>query len=156
LAKVIGPDYAGTWIRDGAATYDRFEETLHQECVDHALRRAHKLQDRHSGRAWVFPRQVIDLQKETLAVRDDFRVRLPAGEEGDAAIMDHRQRFDLRLRAVDRPDLCIEDNEISGCQSRKSQVDNRQTNSEKAQHETPLDKVLTCLYWRHQKIMEMR
>ncbi len=96
------------------------------------------------------------LSIDNARLRADHLPHLRARTDRDEAIMDHRQRFDLRLRAVDRPDLCIEDNEISGCQSRKSQVDNRQTNSEKAHHETPLDKVLTCLYWRRQKIMEMR
>ncbi len=108
LEKVIGLNYSGTLIRDGAATYDRFQEALHQLCVDHALRRAHKLEERHSGRAGVFPQQVIDLLTEALAVRDDFRVRLPASEERDAAYQDYVARL-CRLSVRRRGN---EDNDI--------------------------------------------
>lgn len=76
LEKVIGLDYSGILIRDGAATYDRFEEAMHQLCVAHPLRRAHKLEERLSGRNKLFPRQVINLLQEAL----DFRTR-----HGDAA-----------------------------------------------------------------------
>src|ERR1019366_1547016 len=41
LEKVIGLDYSGTLIRDGASSYDRFEDAIHQLCVAHPLRRAH-------------------------------------------------------------------------------------------------------------------
>lgn len=71
LEKVIGLDYSGILIRDGAATYDRFEEALQQLCVAHPLRRAHGLAERLSGRNKLFPRQVIDLLQEALAYRDD-------------------------------------------------------------------------------------
>ncbi len=108
LEKVIGLNYSGTLIRDGAATYDRFQEALHQLCVDHALRRAHKLEEWHSGRAGVFPQQVIDLLTEALAVRDDFRVRLPALEERDAAYQDYVARL-CRLSVRRRGN---EDNDI--------------------------------------------
>jgi transposase len=70
LEKVIGLDYSGTLVHDGAASYDRFEEALHQACVAHPLRRAHNLEETQIGRARTFPRQVIDLLQEALGVRD--------------------------------------------------------------------------------------
>ena len=70
LEKVIGLDYSGTLVHDGAASYDRFLEALHQGCVAHPLRRAHNLEEAQIGRARSFPRQVIDLFQEALAVRD--------------------------------------------------------------------------------------
>lgn len=73
LEKVIGLDYSGTMVHDGAATYDRFEEALHQGCVGHPLRRAHDLEQRQIGRARRFPRQVIDLVQEALGLRADYR-----------------------------------------------------------------------------------
>jgi transposase len=72
LEKVLGLDYSGTLIHDGASTYDRFQEALHQQCVAHALRRAHKLAENHTGRAKLFPRQVIDLMQGALDIRDAY------------------------------------------------------------------------------------
>jgi transposase len=69
LEKVIGIDYSGTLVHDGAATYDRFLEAVHQGCVAHPLRRAHGLEKLQTGRARLFPRQVIDLIQEALGLR---------------------------------------------------------------------------------------
>jgi transposase len=80
LEKVIGLDYSGTLIHDGAATYDRFEEAMHQQCVAHALRRAHDLEESQTGRAKLFPRQVIDLLQGALDIRDAYQF----GELDDA------------------------------------------------------------------------
>jgi transposase len=72
LEKVIGLDYSGKLIHDGASTYDRFLKALHQQCVAHPLRRAHNLEQTQIGRAKIFPRQVIDLMQEALDIRDAF------------------------------------------------------------------------------------
>lgn len=72
LEKVIGLDYSGTLNHDGAATYDRFQEAMHQQCVAHPLRRAHNLEESQTGRAKLFPRQVIDLLQGALDVRDAY------------------------------------------------------------------------------------
>jgi transposase len=72
LEKVIGLDYSGKLIHDGASTYDRFVKALHQQCVAHPLRRAHDLEQKQVGRAKVFPRQVIDLMQQALDVRDAY------------------------------------------------------------------------------------
>lgn len=73
LEKVIGIDYSGTLIHDGASTYDRFLEAMHQQCVAHPLRRAHKLEENLTGRNKLFPRQVIDLMQGALALRDAYQ-----------------------------------------------------------------------------------
>ena len=73
MEKVIGLDYSGTLIHDGASTYDRFLEALHQQCVAHPLRRAHKLEQNLTGRDKLFPRQVIDLLKGALDIRDAYQ-----------------------------------------------------------------------------------
>jgi transposase len=44
----------------------------HQQCVDHALRRARGLVDKQIGAAQIFPQQVIDLLTESLRLRDRF------------------------------------------------------------------------------------
>ena len=73
LEKVIGLDYSGTLVHDGAASYDRFQEALHQGCVAHPLRRAHNLEQVQIGRPRSFARQVIDLFQQALGLRDAYR-----------------------------------------------------------------------------------
>lgn len=72
LAGVIGWDWSGAMTHDGCPSYDRFEEATHQQCVDHALRRARALAERQTGAAKIFPRQVIDLFQGALQARDRF------------------------------------------------------------------------------------
>src|SRR5262245_21548301 len=55
---------------DGFSSYERFADAVHQQCVDHALRRARGLLDKHTGAATLFPRQVIDLLTKALRLRD--------------------------------------------------------------------------------------
>ena len=69
LQEVIGLDWSGTLTHDGYSTYNRFGDAVHQQCVDHALRRARKLSETQSGMAKRFPLQVIDLLGEALGAR---------------------------------------------------------------------------------------
>lgn len=72
LGEVIGWDWSGNMTHDGCSSYDRFEDAGHQQCVDHALRRARALVDKQIGIAKRFPRQVIALLGGALRVRDRF------------------------------------------------------------------------------------
>jgi transposase len=72
LGEVIGFDWSGTMTHDGCPSYDRFEDAIHQQCVDHALRRARALADKQTGAAKQFPNQVIELFQGALHVRDRF------------------------------------------------------------------------------------
>jgi transposase len=85
LQEVIGIDWSGSMTHDGFSSYDRFESSLHQQCNDHALRRARTLLEKQSGAAKIFPRQVIELLRAGLRERDrlekadvsvDQRIRL--------------------------------------------------------------------------------
>jgi len=69
-ARVLGWDYSGVMTHDGWASYDRFENALHQQCVAHILRRAHELCETAHGRALCFPRQVQSLFENALECRD--------------------------------------------------------------------------------------
>lgn len=80
LQKVIGIDWSGSMTHDGFSSYDRFEDVAHQQCVDHALRRARSLVDKQPGAAKIFPRQVIDLLTEALRRRDRFDL-VDAGDD---------------------------------------------------------------------------
>lgn len=71
-AKVLGKDYSGTLIHDGWSPYDQFTEAHHQQCVGHLLRRTARMLSRAVGGAVHFPRQIIALFHEALAIRDRF------------------------------------------------------------------------------------
>jgi transposase len=100
LEKLIGLSYSGALIRDGAASYDRFEDAIQQLCVAHPLRRAHHLEDNQSGRAKLFPREVIDLMQEALEIRDAFCVGPSTEEERAAAYEEYSGRL---RRLSERP-----------------------------------------------------
>jgi transposase len=70
LERVIGIDWSGSMTHDGFSSYERFEDAIHQQCVDHALRRARGLWEKHTAAATIFPRQVIDLLRHALRLRD--------------------------------------------------------------------------------------
>jgi transposase len=100
LEKVIGLDYSGTLVHDGAASYDRFEEAMHQGCVAHPLRRAHNLEQVQPGRARSFPREVIDLFQEALRLRDAYREAKVAPLDRPAAYEEYCNRL---ARLTQRP-----------------------------------------------------
>lgn len=82
LEKVIGIDWSGTMTHDGFSSYERFEDAAHQQCNDHALRRARTLLDKHKGSAKRFPQRVIDLLMKALRTRDRFeKAEVPADKD---------------------------------------------------------------------------
>lgn len=100
LEEVLGRDWSGTLVHDGWASYDRFEEAVHQQCVAHVIVRARGMAEQAVGRAAVFPRQVIALFQEALAVRDE----VVAGRLGAADAAAAHERFVGRLeRLTERP-----------------------------------------------------
>jgi transposase len=93
LQRVLGLDWSGVFVHDGWASYDQFEEACHQQCQAHVLRRAHELKEAATGRAKVFPRQVIELFQESLALRDRFAKRRPNQAARQEALEDFTQRL---------------------------------------------------------------
>jgi len=93
LERVIGLDWSGSMTHDGASTYDRFQESSHQQCVDHVLRRAKSLVKKQPSRAKVFPTQVVSLFHEALAVRDQVK----AGELDEEAGYQTHDEYTARL-----------------------------------------------------------
>lgn len=69
LIRLIGIDWSGTMTHDGYSAYDRFAEACHQQCVDHALRRARGLVDKYPHNA-DFPLRIIAIFTAALAARD--------------------------------------------------------------------------------------
>src|SRR5262249_54561516 len=100
LQTVVGVDWSGTLVHDGWSSYDQFAEACHQQCQAHVLRRAHVIAEAATGRAKLFPRQVIDLFQESLAVRDSFDKCRPSDARRQKAHEDFTQRL---LNLTERP-----------------------------------------------------
>ena len=100
LERVIGGDWDGTLSHDGFASYDRFAEAVHQQCLAHLLRRARELLETATRGAVRFPRQVIGLFTEAIHLRN----RHLRGEASADDLAAARDRFDERLLALtERP-----------------------------------------------------
>lgn len=100
LEQVIGLTWEGTLGHDGFASYDRFTEATHQQCVDHVLRRARGLLETAVGGAVHFPQAVIALFTEAVHRRNECL----AGRLAEEQLADEREEFQERLRAlVERP-----------------------------------------------------
>jgi transposase len=96
LEKVIGIDWSGSMTHDGFSSYDRFEDVAHQQCVDHALRRARTILEKQTGAAKIFPQQVIDLLTDALKLRDRFNEEDADQDRRGRAYEDYVQRlYDL-------------------------------------------------------------
>jgi transposase len=93
LQEVIGLDWSGNMTHDGFSSYDRFEDAVHQQCVDHALRRARSLVDKQAGAAKIFPQQVIGLLTEALQLRDRFADEAVDQDRRGRAYEDFTQRL---------------------------------------------------------------
>jgi transposase len=96
LERLLGIDWSGSFVHDGWASYDRFADACHQQCQAHVLRRAHELEQTAVGRAKVFPRQIINLFRKSLALRDRWAKRRPR------TVLRYRayERFRQRLLAI--------------------------------------------------------
>ena len=93
LQKVIGIDWSGSMTHDGFSSYERFEDAAHQQCVDHALRRACRLLEKHTGSAKIFPQQVIDLCTDALRRRDRLNKKNAEEERRRRAYENYTQRL---------------------------------------------------------------
>ncbi|MEK7817179.1 MAG: IS66 family transposase [Actinomycetota bacterium] len=79
--ELLGADWSGTMVHDGWSPYDFFLKAEHQQCLAHLMRRCTRLIQTATGAAIRFPRQVLDLLKDGLDLRDrrDAREISPHG-----------------------------------------------------------------------------
>jgi transposase len=99
LQKIIGIHWSGSMTHDGFSSYDRFQDAAHQQCVDHALRRARGLLEKQSAAAVIFPRQVIELFTDSLKQRDQLNAVQADDDRRGRAYEDYTQRLlDLTKR----------------------------------------------------------
>ncbi len=93
LEEVIGLDWEGVLIHDGFASYDRFTEAVHQQCVAHLLRRAREMLETATRGAVRFPRQVMALFTGAVHLRNEYLAgRVPQPQWEGA-----RDDYELRL-----------------------------------------------------------
>jgi transposase len=93
LEKIIGLNWSGSMTHDGFSSYDRFQDASHQQCVDHALRRARGLLEKQSGAACLFPRQVIELFTGSLQERDRLNAAGNNVDHRGSVYEDYTQRL---------------------------------------------------------------
>src|SRR3989304_4062417 len=77
-AEVLGMDYAGRMTHDGWAPYDKFLHALHQQCLQHPLRRAKEIIEQLGAKRSRFATQVKQFILDALELRDrrrDGRIR---------------------------------------------------------------------------------
>jgi transposase len=96
LERVIGGDWDGILSHDGFASYDRFTEAVHQQCLAHVLRRARQMLETATRGAVRFPRQVIALFTDAIHLRNEHLRGVPSADDLAAS----RDRFDERLLAL--------------------------------------------------------
>jgi transposase len=91
--QLIGADYAGGLIHDGFAPYDRFWQAWHQQCLNHLLTRSKRLLAAATAGAVRFPRQVRQLLRDALRLRD----RRDAGQVSEHGLACSLGRLKARL-----------------------------------------------------------
>jgi transposase len=94
LQGVIGIDWAGKMTHDGFASYDRFRQATHQQCLGHILRRVRELEAQATRGAVHYPRKLLALFTEAIHLRN----RHLAGEVSAEELKEARQGFDERLQ----------------------------------------------------------
>jgi transposase len=67
-ASLVGADYEGWLIHDGLRIHYKFLKACHQSCLNHLLDRAKKLMESVSPRAAHFPRRVLEVLEQALAL----------------------------------------------------------------------------------------
>lgn len=93
LREVLGLDYAGRMTHDGWAPYDKLRHAIHQQCLQHPLRRADELIEQRGARAARFAAQVKKFLLAALGLRDRRR----AGTLSHRGYAIARGRLETRL-----------------------------------------------------------
>jgi transposase len=99
LEAVIGIDWAGKMTHDGFASYDRFTQATHQQCLGHVIRRARELEEKARRGAVHYPRRLIALFTEAIHLRN----RHLKGEVPAAELEQARPKYDERLNKLAKP-----------------------------------------------------
>jgi transposase len=72
-AAILGEDYAGFLVHDGARCFYGFEQAFHQSCLEHLIRRCREMIPMASAAAARFPMAVKTLLQDGLRLRDRYQ-----------------------------------------------------------------------------------
>ncbi len=72
-AAILGPDYAGFLVHDGARCFYGFAQAFHQSCLEHLVRRCREMIQIASSAAARFPLAIKTLLQQGLRLRDRHR-----------------------------------------------------------------------------------
>jgi hypothetical protein len=72
-AAILGEDYAGFLVHDGARCFYGFAQAFHQSCLEHPIRRCREMIQMASPAAASFPRAVQNLLQQSLRLRDRYQ-----------------------------------------------------------------------------------
>ena len=72
-AAILGEDYAGFLVHDGARCFYGFVQAFHQSCLEHPIRRCQEMIQMASPAAAAFPRAVQTLLQQSLRLRDRYQ-----------------------------------------------------------------------------------
>ena len=125
--EILGADYDGRLIHDGWSPYDSFVHAIHQQCLEHLLRRAKELLEKATGPAARFPHRVKKFLQDSLALRD----RRDTGRISEHGLALARGRLEKRLDKL--------------LAYKGTQKDNRRFKNHLAKHRK---EILTFLYHR--------
>src|SRR5437660_5153345 len=73
-AAVLGADYDGFLVHDGALAWYGFLQAFHQSCLAHPIRRCRDLLQVLTGVARRFPQAVLDLLLDSLDLRNRYQL----------------------------------------------------------------------------------
>jgi len=91
--QLLGLDYAGALVHDGWSPYERFQDARHQQCNQHILRRCTELLETATRGAVRFPRRIVALLQQGLALRQ----RHATGQVSDHGLAVARGRLQRAL-----------------------------------------------------------
>jgi len=72
-AAILGEDYDGFLVHDGARCFYGFAQAFHQSCLEHLIRRCREMVQIASGAAAQFPKAVKKLLQQGLRLRDRYQ-----------------------------------------------------------------------------------
>ena len=72
-AAILGEDYAGFLVHDGARCFYGFKQAFHQSCLEHLIRRCREMIQIASPAAAQFPMAVKSLLQQGLRLRDRYQ-----------------------------------------------------------------------------------
>ena len=106
LEEILGMSWSGKMTHDGWMPYDRLLKALHQQCLQHLIRRCKGLLEVATRGAVRFPRAMLNLFHGAFALRD----RRDAGELSPHGLLVAIGRLEARLEGLLNWSLSNKDN----------------------------------------------